>query len=184
MENKNQPIKYSSVKFFGPKNIIVLLLIVFFLLIAYKYISSSIQENKEKAIIQERIKVQQVENNNVTQLEKTRSQIKAVLPVTNGPFDDCSFQNEVYSAKDWIHACYLRDLLSSQCKQIFDINGYYLTGDYDSSVSPDGYVDAYTYLNNAQICNCHLPTEIASQLNNDSKYATAHCSSSQPKLHW
>ena len=43
-----------SIKNFGIKHIILLLLVVFALLISYKYISSTIQEGKEKAIIQEK----------------------------------------------------------------------------------------------------------------------------------
>jgi hypothetical protein len=53
MTNENQQ-KKGALNF---KNIVLLLIIVFVLFVAYKYISSNIQENKEKAVIQERFNI-------------------------------------------------------------------------------------------------------------------------------
>lgn len=59
MEKENQPTEKSLFKEFSPRNIILLMLIMFAFFVAYKYISANIQENKEKAVIQERARVQQ-----------------------------------------------------------------------------------------------------------------------------
>ena len=145
------------------KLIILTGLVLFVALVGYKIISSYIQENKEKAIIQERAKAQQV-------LPQTIGQKKAVLPEASG----CELQSEIDSAKEWVHACYLLDLLSPQCKQLFDISGYYLTV-VNIGGFPEGYVGTYEYLNNAKICSCRLPSDIANRLNNNSEYAMAQC---------
>jgi len=162
---------------FKPRNIFLLLLAIFLFFVAYKYMATGIQENKEKAVIQERAKTQQqaVDPKDVSQ--ETRSPIKAVLPEQDAldRAGYCGAGLEIDAAKKWIHACYLKDLLSKECKQLFDINGYYLTGDYDSALFPNGYVDTYTYLQNAKICGCRLPADIASQLNSDSERAQTQC---------
>src|SRR3989344_4123698 len=152
---------------------LIFLVTIFVLFVAYKYTASGIQENKEKAVIQERVKAQQTQQEKTS--SKTRSEIKAVLPQDSSPAGICSAQQEVDAAKEWIHACYLRDLLTKECKQLFDINGYYLTGDYDSTYFPDGDVDTYTYLQNAQICGCKLPTDIAAELNSRAESAQPQC---------
>ncbi|MSU54554.1 MAG: hypothetical protein EXS48_01805 [Candidatus Staskawiczbacteria bacterium] len=69
MQNENQPNRS-----FGLKGIVILLLIVFALFVAYKYIASGIQEDKEKAVIQERDSVQQTGSQNTIQLQQEKSQ--------------------------------------------------------------------------------------------------------------
>jgi hypothetical protein len=142
-----------------------LVLLVFSCFVAYKYIASGIQENKEKAVIQERNKTKQTESQKPT--------MKAVLPEVSV----CSVQSEVNASKEWIHACYLSDLLTEQCRQVFDINGYYLTDKYNPISSPEGYIDTYEYLNNANICKCKLPSDVANRLNADFERSQAQCPS-------
>lgn len=107
-----------------------------------------------------------------------KTPIKAVLPELKQAQTDeyqCKLQNDVEYDKDWLHACYLRGLLTTECKQIFDINGYYLTDKYDPEWAPDGYVDLYTYYENAQLCMCKLPNDIANQINNSLEIRNKRC---------
>lgn len=76
MENENRPMENALIKGFGPKNVILLVLTVFAILVAYKYISSSIQENKEKAVIQERAKIQQQQE---YEEKETKARLKSDL---------------------------------------------------------------------------------------------------------
>lgn len=173
MQNKNLTTEDNSpVNDFYNKNFMLLALVVFILFITYKYTSSNIQENKEKDVIQERAKTQEAIQPQQEISKKTRSPIKAVLPNVAG---FCSTQNEVNMMQEWVHACYLQDLLTAQCKKIFDVNGYYLTGDYDSFGDPNGYVDTYTYLNNADICKCRLPADIGNRINSSFESGALRC---------
>lgn len=107
-----------------------------------------------------------------------KTPIKAVLPKLEHTQTDeyqCKLQNDVEYDKDWLHACYLRGLLTTECKQIFDMNGYYLTDKYDPVWAPNGYVDLYTYYENAQLCMCKLSNDIANQINNSLEIGKKRC---------
>lgn len=61
-------------------SVVLVLAFVFILLVAYKYVSSSIQEAKEKAVIQERANVQQqAESRQQEQQQENARQLNACL---------------------------------------------------------------------------------------------------------
>ncbi|MSU74613.1 hypothetical protein EXS57_02430 [Candidatus Kaiserbacteria bacterium] len=153
---------------FGVKSAVFLLLLVFALSIAYKFVSSSIQENKEKAVIQERANVQQGPS------APARVTKKAVLPSKTTPITpfDCKIQSAVDSDQAWLRACYLQGSLTAACKEIFDVNGYYL--------SETGSVTEYQYFNDFDICRCRLPGDIAERLNEDATFADMQCNNVKP----
>lgn len=165
MENfiKEKKSKENSLaKNFNPISILLIILIAFVLFIAYKYISSGIQENKEKAVIQERAKVQQ-------STPQTKMEKKAKFPdnLHDETWYGCNVGSELESLRSWIQACYLRGLLTSECKEVFDTKGYYLT-DNES-------VDLWTYSDNAKLCECKLPSSIADEINNTEASSKRRC---------
>jgi hypothetical protein len=92
-------------------------------------------------------------------------------------------QNELDSEKAWIHACGLKGSLSPQCKQLFDADGMYLTTDFDSKQYPDGFVTAAIYLENAGLCNCQLPNDIADRLNQRINEGYRQCGGDDSQIH-
>jgi len=90
-----------------------------------------------------------------------------IMPTTIKEF--CSIKNEISSTKDWIHACYLNDLLTATCKHLFDINGYYI------GKHPAQYMDLGKYLEDAKDCKCLLPTTLAKQLNDANSFGNSLC---------
>jgi len=86
----------------------------------------------------------------------------------------CEGKSEFKHMKGWIHACYLRDALTPQCKELFDINGYYYTTDFDA-MFPDGFVDPMVYLRDVQLCKCELPNNITKQLNDEMMWEKENC---------
>jgi hypothetical protein len=87
----------------------------------------------------------------------------------------CEIESQVNAEKAWIHACYLKDLLTPSCKQIFNIDGYYLyDNDSDKWIKP--MVTDIDYLEAAALCGCKLPNDIATELNSNFQNAMLRCS--------
>ena len=62
------------------KQIIILIVVIFLALVGYKVISSSIQESKEKAVLQERYQLNQLqENQNIANQQKITAQLNLCL---------------------------------------------------------------------------------------------------------
>jgi type III secretory pathway component EscV len=80
MENETKQMGYSLVKGLGLKSILIVAFIVFTLFVAYKYISSNIQESKEKAIIYERSMIQRQQEDKEAENNKKKEQ--AELQIT------------------------------------------------------------------------------------------------------
>lgn len=153
------------------KNLIYLLIVIFVvfgLCVAYKFIATELQKEKEISVINARP--------GTGEKTSSSSELRAVLPQKNYLEKEgyCGAGIEIDSAQAWIQACYLQDRLTKECKKSFNADGYLLI-DAQNDLYSNGDIDAGTYLQKAKICNCELPTELAKELNDRMLYNQTNC---------
>ena len=69
------------------KQIIILVIVIFLAFVGYKIISSNIQENKEKAVLQERYQLDQLQKNqDMSNQQKITDQLNSCLDDANNVF--------------------------------------------------------------------------------------------------
>jgi len=87
--------------------IIGIVVIVFVVLVGYKFISSNIQENKEKAVLQEKHRLEQLSQKALQDcIDSAKKEIKSILD-SYEIFDATSCTKQGYS-KDWCRAEFYR----------------------------------------------------------------------------
>ena len=67
MQDENNMNNISLTSNVGTKKVLLFLVFIFLLFVGYKIISSNVQENKEKAVIQERVNVEYTQKQEQTQ---------------------------------------------------------------------------------------------------------------------
>lgn len=82
------------------KKIIIIIGVVFVALIAYKFISSSVQENKEKAVLQEKYRLEQLSQKDLQNcIDEAKTEKKSILD--SYEIYDATSCTKLGNSKEW-----------------------------------------------------------------------------------